>query len=505
MLNPVQIRNLIAYGVALPLVVVVGYFISQTDDFFSLLALGLVLLAGCLPFLLNSHRLLLILSWNAAVDAFFLPGQPALWIVLAFVSLFFSIAQSALKRNARFITVPFLTWPLVILGIIVVITAIARGGIGLRSFGSDMIGGKKYVTVMGAIVGYFALSCQAIPKKRAVLYATLFFLMGTTAAICDLIYVGGPGFYWLYYAFPPELARLQAMSDYLGPQSVFRLEGVAWSSVAFCCFMLVRFGARGVLDFRRPWRIIIFLLAVVAGLFGGFRSRLFLIGMFFIAQFCLEGLWKTRWLPILLAGSLLIGAVVLSVAEKLPNSVQRTLSFLPVKVDPSVKKDAEDSTLWRLEMWGVIWPEVPRYLWLGKGYTFSASDFYLTEMAQAWGLAKDYESMVVVAEYHNGWFSAMIPLGIWGLVAFVWFVAAGWWALYQNYRYGDKDLQRVNTFFLAFYTVRTIFFFTIYGSLNPELALFTGVLGLSVAINQGVKKRPVSSRAVLIEPALQTA
>jgi hypothetical protein len=498
MTNAPQLNKIIIYCLILPFVVLIGFVVAQTDSFMSQLILAAVLMIGSLPLLMKWHHSLLILSWNAAVQAFFLPGQPGLWIVLVFVSLFFSIWQRSVSGKTSFISVPFLTWPLVILALIIIITAFARGGIGLRSFGSSTIGARRYLTTIAAILGYFALSYQAIPKRRAIFYGSLFFLSGISAAVCDVLYAAGPGFYWLFYVFPPELARAQAAADYMGPDAVFRTEGVAWASVAFYCFMLAKYGIRGVLDWHRPWRLILLLLVIVAGLFGGFRSRLIVVGLFFLIQFYLEGLWRTWLLPVLLGVGITILGAILPFMDKLPPAVQRSLSFLPGNIDPSVRTDADGTMRWRLEMWQMLLPEIPEYFWLGKGYTFSASDQYLTSQLEVRGLAKNYEMMALVGEYHNGLLSLILPFGIFGTIAFIWLLVAGWWALFRNYRYGDPELRRINTFLLTFYTGRCLFFFLIYGSLHLELALFTGTAGLSVALNNGVKRK---SRAVPTEPA----
>jgi len=58
----------------------------------------------------------------------------------------------------------------------------------------------------------------------------------------------------------------------------------------------------------------------------------------------------------------------------LPLSVQRTLSFLPLPVDPVAQASADLSTEWRLQMWKNVLPQIPQYLWLGKGYSISAAD-----------------------------------------------------------------------------------------------------------------------------------
>jgi O-antigen ligase len=227
-------------------------------------------------------------------------------------------------------------------------------------------------------------------------------------------------------------------------------------------------------------------LALGATLLGGFRSMLILAAILFTIQFCLEGLWRTRYLVILGGIGLLSLGLAATFASSLPLSIQRTLSFLPVDIDPGVRSDAMASTEWRLKMWQTLWPEIPRYLWLGKGYGMNESDLYLTQEAQRRGLAQDYESALIAGDYHSGPLSILVPFGLFGTLAFIAFCIAAIRALYRNFRYGDPKLRQVNGFLFAVFLTRFIFFWVIFGAIANDLAIFIGWVGLSVAINGGV-------------------
>jgi hypothetical protein len=69
------------------------------------------------------------------------------------------------------------------------------------------------------------------------------------------------------------------------------------------------------------------------------------------------------------------------------------------------------------------------------------------------------------------------------------FSVGGWRALYANYRYGDPQLKGVNTFLLAFFLARLSFYLTFYGQFDLDLMVFTGAVGLSIAINGGVRRK----------------
>jgi hypothetical protein len=204
---------------------------------------------------------------------------------------------------------------------------------------------------------------------------------------------------------------------------------------------------------------------------------------------------------LLLAG-VLGGALLIPFASKLPLSVQRSLSFLPLDIDPVARQSAQATVEWRLGMWTTLLPEVPKYFWLGKGYAIDPTDLYLTHQAMLQGLVQDYEEAIVTGDYHNGPLCLLIPFGIWGLVGFVWLLVAGGVVLYRNYHFSEASTRNLNIFLFSSFLARATFFFVGFGSLYTDLSIFLGLFGLSVAVN-GVRSRqpdevPVPERAETI-------
>ncbi|MEN9572639.1 MAG: hypothetical protein RL514_494 [Verrucomicrobiota bacterium] len=479
--NAFNARLALTYGAVIPLALVFGYLLATPMSALSFAGVGLVLFVIALPFLLRWHHALLIGCWNAVFICFFLPGKPPVWAALAAVSLGIAVVSRTLRHQSKFLSVRSVTLPLVLLGIIVVVT-IAFRGIGGRAFGSELWGAKRYLGVLGAILGYFALTSQTIPRRQGVWLAGAFFLSGTTAALCDLAFTVGPSFYFLFLFVPTELAVAQASTQ----DTLMRLTGVAWMAQAGNWFMLMRYGIRGLLEVRHAWRGVVFVGLFLLGLFGGFRSSIILMGVLFATQFWFEGLLRTKWFPITVLAALLVGAVLVGYAEKLPLSVQRSLSFLPIDVHPTARQDALGTLEWRLQMWRVVWTEVPHYLWVGKGYTFSSTDFLLTQEAIRRGMFTLYEDTLVSGNYHNGILSLLVPFGLAGTLAFVAFCWAGWGVLRRNYLYGPPEFTRINTFLIAFFTARLLFYLVFYGQFDLDLMVFTGLVGMSIALNGGV-------------------
>jgi O-antigen ligase len=267
-----------------------------------------------------------------------------------------------------------------------------------------------------------------------------------------------------------------------------RLGGFAYGGIGFFVFLLLRYGVRGMLDIRKPWRMGAAALIFVAGLYGGYRSVLVLYVMLVGLQFWIEGLWRTRLFGVVALVGVLSVLLLIPFGRHLPLSVQRTLSVLPIEIDPVARADAEASTQWRLKMWQVLRLDIPKYFWLGKGYTASATDYYLAAESTRRGLADDIETSMLAGDYHSGPLSLILPFGIWGVLGFSAFLIAGLRVLYNNYRYGLPELRMINSVLLSYFIARIFFFFFVFATIDSDMAVFCGLAALSVSLNGGMRK-----------------
>jgi O-antigen ligase len=469
-------------ALCLPLAVVLGYFLAEPLESGSMAVIVLVTFVLAVPLMMKWHHPILVLSWNALITPALLPGQAQIWIPVAAASLLFALLNRAVTPEARFIYVPSLANSLLFLAAVVLITAWATGGIGMRSLGGTRYGGRNYALLLMAVVGFFAFSSVRIPQEKAGLYVGMFFLAGMTGIIPNIIYKLGPAFYPLFAIFPAGGVVDQARGDFaLGP-GIFRINGLIFVGTALHCYVLARYGIRGALDFSKPQRFLYLVIGAACCAASGFRSCLILFVITFCALFCFEGLFKTRLLPLCLGLTLVSAAILLPNASKLPWVVQRSMSFLPLKIDPIARESADASTEWRLEIWKRAIPEIPKHLLVGKGYIMDPNELYFGDRF-ARQLGGDYGAILLNGDYHNGPLSVILPFGIPGTIGFVWFLVAAGRFFYQNYRYGDTRLQRINTFFLAFFLTKVVFFFLVFGSLYSDLQSFTGLVGLSVSLN----------------------
>ena len=483
------LRSLIVYAVCAVLAIVLGVLMTNPLTYSSLGFVGFLCAFLILPIFLKWHHLLMIFCWGTPISVFFLKGSPQLCLVMIAISLGISIAERTLTTHRQFIKVPQVTWPLLCLVGVVLVTAKLTGGIGLKAFGSDVYGGKKYVFLIVAIFGYFALTALPIPPQKARLYVTLYFLGGILGFIEDL------------YPLTPHF--LSPIFWFIHPQTidpdgfqlgVTRLAGTGWAATAVVNAMIAYYGLRGIFLAGKLWRPIVFFIAMLLIFLGGYRSALVLTLAVVILQFFLEGLHRTRLLIVAVIFSLACIGTSIPLASKLPYTFQRTLAFLPagwLHLSSDARADAQGSLDWREDMWKALLPQIPKHLLLGKGYAISMEDFAIISEAETLhSVDAAQDPLAISSDYHNGPLSVILPFGIWGALAFSWFLVASVWVMYRNYRYSPPELKTLNTFLFTVYVVTTIDFLFLFGGLADGMSGFSGLLGLSVCINRGVRRVP---------------
>ncbi len=499
MANSINIpRAHLIMALCLPLAVLIGYFLAEPTDLGSVTVLVVVMAVLISPLFVKWYHVMLVLAWNACINPMFLPGAPAVWMPMALLAFGLAIVNRSINPHRVILNVPSVTRSLIFLGAVVIITGMLTGGFGFRFLGSATYGSKRYVNMLAAIAGYFALVSHRIPPQRAGLYAALFFLPGMLAIVPNIAHMAGAGFDFLYYLFPSSLTYDQEQRSVVG--GITRMSGLTLASTALWSYMLARYGIRGVFDLSRPFRAIFLLAAVAAAAACGYRSFLLLFLVTFLVLFFCEGLHRTSWLP-LFAGLSVFGLAILAwQSDHLPWVVQRTLSFLPGKWNPIVKDDAGSSVEWRLDMWRAVLPQVPKHLIVGKGYVFDPGEMYFSVINA--GHEGQYAASALAGDYHSGPLSVILPFGLGGVIGFLWFVYASVRYLYRRTKYGDPSLLTLNTFLLAAFIAKFILFLSVFGSLNSDLFFFTGIIGFSVSLNGAPATRPAESEAS--EDALQS-
>jgi hypothetical protein len=484
------LRSIAVYAACAVVAIIIGVMMTNPMTYTSFGFMGILAAVLLIPILMKWHRPLMILSWSMPVMMFFVKGDPNLFLVMITLSLTATVVERAVGQK-RFFNVPQITWPLFCLIGVVAITAKLTGGLGLRAFGSEVFGGKKYIFLIVAILGYFAIASAPIPAEKARKYVAFYFAGGLLCIIQDFYQIAPSFLHPVYWLIPPSFYNASGGFQV----GVTRLAGTGAAAAALMNVLVAIYGLRGIFLSGKLWRPVVFLMSFILIFLGGFRSSIIAVCATFFILFFLEGLHRTRLLPVLVIFTLLIAGMTIPLAPHLPFTFQRVLTILPdsvVHLRTDARVDAQDSWDWRVNMWKALLPEIPKHLLLGKGYAISQEDFD-TEMGQGAAIRNSadpsQQALALSSDYHNGPLSVVLPFGIWGLIAFVGFLAGSLWLTYRNYRYSPPNLQTLNSFLFATYAWSVIIFYG--GSLATGMSAFTGILGLSVAINRGVCRKPV--------------
>jgi hypothetical protein len=489
---PPVLRNALIYVVCLPLALFLGYQLSNPLSYEAVSTVAIVFLVLITPVVLKWHQPLLFFAINASIIVPFW-GRPKLGLVMVAVSLGVSILQRTLRPRFRFLSAPEIATPLFVIIVVVMATAVLRGGFGLRAFGGSSVGSSRYLMLILGALSFFAMTAQTIPANRRTLYTALFFLSGITAVVGDFFNVISPSLYLIYLVFP--INRVADTNDFTFGET--RLFGFTILAVCLMNYMLARYGIRGIFLEARRWRTIFFIVFSILIFLGGFRSVFIHVTLMLGFMFLLERVYRTRLVLPLILGGVLLMALTIVFLPKLPFTFQRSLAFLPLNVSPEARVDADSSSQWRIQMWKAVLPEVPNYLLLGKGLSFSEADFEANTSKELSARNPDQWLWAVIAgDYHNGPLSAVVTFGLWGFMALVWFHVAGWRVLLMAWRNGNPEVRHLNAFLLTKFLVHLTTFWFVSGSMYTETLIFASILGFSVALNGGVCRVPYATPAV---------
>jgi len=90
-----------------------------------------------------------------------------------------------------------------------------------------------------------------------------------------------------------------------------------------------------------------------------------------------------------------------------------------------------------------------------------------------------------------------LSFGLWGAIAWLWFWGASLRVMYCNFKHGSPALRTINLLLFASYIGKAFIFVFIFGALSSDTMQFAGLVGLSVAVNNGLCRpatRPVQVR-----------
>lgn len=309
---------------------------------------------------------------------------------------------------------------------------------GMKIFGSNVWGGRAYVSTFFGFAVYIILQTIKIDLKVwRWLPLIAFFPPIFDAAIK------------IATQFVPSLASaiypLYSGVSFGGGEDTFTMVGGDYANTTIQesrlgalasigqPVALVILSYFGVKNLWRPSRWI-FLAALLgaAGLciLAGYRSSILGFLLIGLAAAFKDFRWKV-WIPIAVASMILAGTILYhsSGAWDMPLAAQRSLVFLPGKWDPMVVQSAKGSDEFRFETWEK-WERdyFSKNPFFGRGFGFPVS-----ARQDIWGnydIAMNKtlrDSLLLVGELHNGFISVVDRVGVIGTFFFLlWWIVTAW-------------------------------------------------------------------------------
>lgn len=365
-------------------------------------------------------------------------------------------------------------WPMLLFSAWIMFIAILDGG-GLAVFGASTFGGRRYLTVVLAVIGMIGISQFGTKEKQA----KRFSLSITAALILSGVYV--------------------AYVAYMGSATMATYEFYNWqqglSLISLGGVMLLFAHYKPANIFLSPKRLLYYLILLALVAYSGKRM---LFGVCCIIP-VFAGIWHSQKglsLVTIAIGALAIMGVAIaqnSGARNIPQSLQRVLSFVPADWDADVEMSSNNKFRDTLNRWA--WRNVKENPIIGKGISMTMEDYMVMESDEYIAKIKyeddDPQAFTHIAgkNWHSTWLGLAASFGypaafLWMIVQIMTIVRA--WRLSRHPQAGRwvRTLLGIIFFYMVYGIVRSL------STGDIALLIVDGALlfGLLSSINYGFKQ-----------------
>lgn len=370
---------------------------------------------------------LIPIGWflNNRIGALPLPLSVQDITIIASVSGF---ALLVIMRQVPAKTVRTLLDNVVYLNLAYIITVFIRHPAGFFFFQTEQVGGRAYISVLLAFAAYLVLSRATLTPFLAKiwpLFTIVPLLFGSMLAVTAR----------LLPSLAPVLTAIYGQPSTGVEQAVVigeeRLPEVQTLGTMTILALVSVYPPLSLINPMYPGRVFLLLLGLSAIFLSGFRLAIMAGVVYFVLSLVLRRQLAGLWIfaTMLAASFLTLIALQNNQVLELPFTVQRTLSFLPGAWDPDAKRDASESTQWRLEMWKYAWEDdrILRDKVWGQGFGLSLADMQIEAATRTGGRSEGsgfiggamQEWWLINGAFHNGPLSAIRNVGVVGLFLYV--------------------------------------------------------------------------------------
>jgi hypothetical protein len=490
--NPPMVRafvfRLTTFLAGLTLAVVVGYWVGSGQTFYLTCLIAISVLILVVFGMQRKAWILIPLTWILVGSISKLPVPFAvrdLGVMLATTSYvaYRVLSQSNLRPKLHILDL------LVGLNLVYLAFTLYVNPVGFAIFGSQTIGARPILNISIAVMAYWVLI--RLPNSTKEVSRIPYYMLAAASllsAVNLLVFIvpsTGPRIYSWYSEL--DLMPTSVAVSYQGIQRLFGLKHIGfYLSMVLCAYS----SPIKLFNPRRP-QFYALLFALVCILATGFRNLL----LWAMAALVIGGLLYRRWRELVVAG--LCGALLLGVLAygqgrfyQLPNTVQRSLAFLPGQWSENVVNDAEGSSTWRFTLWQRIIEEgIIKNWWFGDGFGANIQDLIVAHSIQ--GGYNDF--ITLTGAFHSGPLTAIRYVGVSGLV-FLYLLSIS--AAFYSYRCVQQCRGTILFPVAVFFAIQLIWgpihytlVFGGYDAYLPDLFFQVGCLRLLIRISDEWKQK----------------
>ncbi len=303
---------------------------------------------------------------------------------------------------------------LVGLNIIYLAFTLVINPVGFLIFGSQSIGGRPIFNICIALLAYWVII--RLPETVTSVSRIPWYVLVPAAVVSGLsllMYVV-PSLTFTLASWYSGLEIHEYIGALQGETGIHRLKGLEYIGLQLFLVLCAYYSPATLFDPRRG-RFYAMLLATICILAAGFRSAL----LWVMAAVAIGGWLHRRWRQLVVAGFAgvaLVAALTFGQGRfyELPETIQRSLAFLPGAWSERVVADTEESSTARFKLWREVveWGYIKDW-WFGDGFGANLEDAVALYEA-GHGSYKDW--LILGGAYHNGPLSAIRYAGSCGLV-----------------------------------------------------------------------------------------
>lgn len=490
--------------VGMAIAVIVGYWIGTGQNTYLTFFMGVGVVVLVVFGMQRKAWILIPLTWLFSGSISKLPIPFAvrdLGVLLATASY---VAYRVLSSN-NLRAKPHMLDLLVALNVIYLAFTLFVNPVGFAIFGSQSVGGRPIVNICIAVMAYWVMirlpnsviSVSRIPYyilASAIVLSGLNVLVFVFPSVTPTVARWYSGLDNSAYVETVNTASLSLMGGSFG---IHRLKGLMYIGLQLFLVLCAYYSPATLLDPRRG-RFYALLLAAGCILATGFRNVI----LWATAAMGIGGGMYRRWRELAVAGTIGVLLVLLLAFGQgrfyqLPQTVQRSLSFLPGHWSESVVTDVEDTSAWRFKLWkNVIEWGLIKDWWFGDGFGANVDD--LIALLSHGGQYTDF--VVLTGAFHNGPLSAIRYVGVCGLaLLYLLSISAACYSYRCVNECRGSPLFPVAVYFaiqLIWGPIHYTFVFGAFEVYLPELLFYVGCLRLLFRLSAELKQNAITKAKI---------